>query len=296
MVALNNVPALPFDIGATIARRWRIERRLATGGIADVWMGHELRTKHPVALKRLLPGATQNPALRRRFDREADLLSRICNQFIVRRIEVIDDLRYGRILIEDFVEGESLAKVLAERTLSVEETRELGFNLLRGLGALERAGIVHLDLKPANIILRPVGGGRRWPILVDFGAARSTRASENQEDENEGVGTLQYIAPEQLSKGRIGPSADLYACATILYRALSGQLPFGDSEELDLVRRKLTQEAPRLDTGRRDWTAKQLEDVITRGLRRDPRMRFQHADEMLSALIALPPLDSRNAA
>ena len=103
---------------------------------------------------------------------------------------------------------------------------------------------------------------------------------------------MEYIAPEQLSKGRIGVTADLYACATILYRALAGQLPFGDAEELDLVRRKLTQEAPRLDTGRRDWTARQLEDVIARGLRCDPRLRFQHADEMLSALIALPPLQS----
>jgi serine/threonine-protein kinase len=295
MVALS-APTLPFEAGATIAQRWKVQRRIASGGIADVWAGVEIKTKHPVAIKRLLLGASRQPALVRRFERETDLLGRIHNQFVVRRIDVINDPRYGRVLVEDFIEGESLANALARGTLSVEETREIGFNLLRALGALERANIVHLDLKPANIIMRPVGGGRRWPILVDFGAARSTRASENVEEEAEGVGTLEYIAPEQLSKGRIGVTADLYACATILYRALAGQLPFGDSEELELVKRKLTQEAPRLETGRRDWTAKQLEEVITRGLRRDPRMRFQHADEMLSALIALPPLNSQNAA
>jgi serine/threonine-protein kinase len=295
MVALF-APTLPFEPGATIARRWRVERRIGTGGIADVWAGVELRTKHPVALKRLLVGAARQPSLVRRFEREADLLGRISNQFIVRRIDLISDPRYGRVLVEDFIEGESLSSLLAKRRLTVEETRELGFNLLRALGALERANIVHLDVKPANIIMRPVGGGRRWPILVDFGAARSTRATENPEEEAEGVGTLQYIAPEQLSKGRVDVTADLYACATLLYRALAGHLPFGDAEEVELVRHKLFHEAPRLDTGRRDWTAQQLEEVITRALRRDPRARFQHADEMLSALIALPPLDRQNAA
>src|SRR5262249_55867362 len=171
MVALFALP-LPFEPGAQIAHRWRVQRRIAAGGIADVWAGVELGTKHAGGLKRLPAAAAHQPALVRRFEREAEILGRICNQFVVRRIDLIEDRRYGLVLVEDFVGGESLAQVLAQRTLSVEETRELGFNLLRGLVVLERAGVVHADLKPANIIMRPVGGGKRWPILIDFGAAR----------------------------------------------------------------------------------------------------------------------------
>jgi serine/threonine-protein kinase len=270
---------------------YEAERRIAAGGIGEVWAATHRKNRRQVAIKRLLPEAAAHREVVVRFEQEGQLLGRIFSDFVVRRVDFLTDPAFGRVLVEDFIEGELLSSLLAVRVLGVEETRELGFNLLRALVGLERARVVHCDLKPANIILKPLAGGRR-PMLIDFGAARllaSSSGSEQPSDER-GIGTFEYMAPEQfVCAAKIGPATDLYAVGAILYRAITGRSPFSpDLEGTELVRAKLSRPALPLDTGRSDWMAQKLEAVVARALKAEPAARYSCADDMLTDLMALP--------
>ena len=274
--------------GALVGGTYRVTRRIASGGIGEVWTATHVHSQRQVVLKRLLPDAEQEPHIVQLFEQEAALLGRIYSDFVAQRIEFLRHPIYGRVLVEDFVEGEPLAQVLRHQRFSVEQARELGFNLLRALVALERVGVVHCDLKPANIILKPLGGGRRRPMIIDFGAARVVEHAGTTLDGELAVGTPEYMAPERFSQREISAATDLYSVGVILYRAVTGKRPFREDSDDELIRAKLTREAPPLLTGRTDWTARQLEAVVARALRRDVDQRYQHADDMLTDLLALP--------
>jgi serine/threonine protein kinase len=279
---------------------YRATRRIASGGIGEVWLGIDTRSGRRVALKRLLPEAARHPELAARFEREARVLDRVRSDFVARGLDFIDDHVGGPVLVQQFVPGPPLAAILGQRLLSVDEARELAFQLLLGLIALERARIVHCDYKPGNIILQPLPNGGHRPVLIDFGASRLLDLHPQDLDGRLGhadralgavsnelvVGTLEYMAPEQLSDpGRLCCSADLYALGAILYRALHGQHVFGALRGAELVRAKLTREAPRLGA-RAEPAAEQLEQVIGRALRRRRAERYQHAEDMLADLMA----------
>jgi serine/threonine-protein kinase len=276
---------LPLNCASVVADRYRVQRRIAEGGIGEVWSAVDVRTQRAVVLKRLRPAVAHVVQVQARFQLEVDLLGKIYSEFVVHRVEQCRDPHYGHVLVEEFVEGEPLSAVLSRRSLAVEEARELGFNLLRALVALERAGVVHGDLKPANLILRPLAGGRLRPILIDFGAACRLGHAVAQGDV--GIGTLEYMAPEQLTPASLTHAADLYAVGAILYRAVKGRHPFGEARGRELAQKKLTQSAPPLASGRSDWTAQRLEAVVMRALERMPADRYQHADDMLTELMRL---------
>ncbi|HJZ87562.1 MAG TPA: serine/threonine-protein kinase [Polyangia bacterium] len=283
-------PALPIEPGAVLGGSYRADRRIASGGIGEVWAGVDMRSRRAVAIKRLLPRAASTPAIAARFEREAEVLARIYSDFVVRRVDFMTDRRYGRLLVEELVDGETLARLLVQRRLTVEQARDLGFNLLRALVALERAGVVHGDLKPANVILKPLGGGHKRPILIDFGSARLIGSAQRPHScaDDYVVVTFAYMAPEQLSAASFGHAADLYAVGGILYRAVAGHRPFANVWGPELLQIKHSCEVPRLCSGRSDWMAERLERVVARALRRNPAERYQRADDMLTDLMALP--------
>jgi serine/threonine-protein kinase len=270
--------------GKIVAGHYRIDRCIARGGIGEVWSATHVTSLRAVAIKRLLPGVAGFADVAQRFRQEGHLLGRIFSDFVVRLVEAPSDPIWGPLLVEELVEGAPLSQVLAERRFTVEEARELGFNLLRALTALERAGVVHCDLKPGNVILKPLGGGRRRPILIDFGAASRVGHPVRER----GIGTFGYMAPEQFcAPDSIGFAVDRYAVGVILYRAVTGRRPFDEQGE-ELLRAKVMREAPPLESNRTDWTAQRLAEVVRSALRRDPRERYGSAEEMLTDLMALP--------
>src|SRR5262249_24553685 len=129
----TEVDSMQHTSGDLIGGFYRATRRIAAGGIGEVWLGIDARSGKRVALKRLLPEAARHPELAARFEREARVLDRIRSDFVARRLDFVDDHAGGRVLVQQFVPGLPLAAILEQRRLLVDEARELAFQLLLGL-------------------------------------------------------------------------------------------------------------------------------------------------------------------
>jgi eukaryotic-like serine/threonine-protein kinase len=283
--------------GVLIAGRFRVERKVGSGGMGEVWSGEQTALGVRVALKTLLPAAACDPQIVARFKREAYLLGRIRSDHVARVVDFVTDPRAGLVLVMEFVEGEPLSTAVASRRLGVEETIDLGLDLASGLCDLHRAQVVHRDLKPENIILQPQSDGRMRAMIVDFGVGRTFSSEENVSRDEEitgithagmAVGTIAYMAPEQIldSRGATG-AADIYALGAILYRAASGQQLFGPLEELEYAKKKLSSPPTPLDLPRFDRAARGLQAVVARALARNPTGRFASAEAMRQELTTL---------
>jgi serine/threonine-protein kinase len=283
--------------GVLIAGRFRVERKVGSGGMGEVWCGEQTALGVRVALKTLLPAAACDPQIVARFKREAYLLGRIRSDHVARVVDFVTDPRVGLVLVMEFVEGQPLSHAIASRRLSVEEALDVGVDLASGLCDLHRAQVVHRDLKPENIILQPQADGRTRAIIVDFGVGRtfSTDDAPARDEEITGitqagmaVGTLAYMAPEQLLDSRNATgAADIYALGAILYRAATGQQVFGPVEDQEYARQKLNSAPTPLDLPRFDRAAKGLQSVVARALAKNPTGRFATAEAMRQELIAL---------
>ncbi len=292
--------------GHLVGGRYRIERKVATGGMGEVWEAEHLTIHSRVAIKALLPEALLNHEIVVRLKREAVILGRIRSHHIARVVDFLVDEACGPLLVTEFVEGKSLHDLVTQAAaadpakprgaLTVEQAVELGIDLATGLRELHRANVVHRDLKPANVILQPCGEGKTLPVIVDFGVSRVFNTSDEPTDDHItaitnrdiAVGTIEFMAPEQILRSSgVTPSADLYALGSLLYRAVSGQNVFGALSRGDFAYAKLTREAPPLETGRTDRVAVGLADVVARALERKPAERYESADEMLADLCLL---------
>lgn len=282
-----------LKVGVVVAG-YRLERKVGEGGMGEVWAATDVQRQVKVALKMLTREAVRNSEIAARFRREAELLARIDSAHVPRLYDFLLDQWGGRILVEEFVDGQLLAEMLDQRRFSVAETRDLGVALARALIELHRAGVVHRDLKPSNVILKPVADGYR-AVLIDFGVSRKNTRAEDEDDHRmpeitrvgRALGTITYMAPEQLAGSREATeTVDLYALGAILYRAVTSRHVFGELQGLELARTKLMRDAPRLDAGA-GLMAGGLEDVVVRLLRRWPAERYRSAEELLADLLVL---------
>jgi eukaryotic-like serine/threonine-protein kinase len=285
--------------GAVIAGRYRLLRKIGSGGMGEVWAAEHTAIGVQVALKALLPAAAMDQQVVARFRREAYLLGRLRSDRVARVVDFVEDRRFGLVLVMDFVEGEPLSNVLEMRRLNVEESIALGIDIVTALCDLHRAKVVHRDLKPDNIILEPLANGKTRAVIVDFGVSRLESTGEAGEEESitgitqadVAVGTIPYMAPEQfLSSRDVTGAADLYAVGAILFRALSGQHVYGDTEDLDYAKTKLTTRAPELRITRFDRVGRGFSAIVARALERVPDDRFESADAMLAELLSLSDL------
>jgi len=291
---------MDFVPGALVAGRYRLKRLVGAGGMGEVWSGDDAKTGTRVAVKRLLPAAAKHHEVIARFRREAYLLGRIGSEYAAKVIDFLDDETYGLVLAMDFIDGPSLAHVLEDRTLSIEESLDLAADILHALVDLHAAKIVHRDLKPGNIIMRPLGNGRSRGTIVDFGISRLLAGADRGAGDGEvtgitraniALGTVEYMAPEQILNSRdVTPVTDLYAVGIILFRSVKGHHAFGDRRGEELARAKLIEEAPALDTGRRDAVAEGFSAFVQRALKKRPAQRFQSAESMLEEVERLQTL------
>lgn len=277
-----------------VSGRYRVDRLIGAGTFGEVWVGDDVETGERVALKKTRASvASDDMAVR--FRREAYFLARVQSEHVARIIDFVPD--EGGILVMQFVEGEALSEVLQRRTLSVEETIDLGVDLLAGVRDLHAARILHRDLKAGNVILHPTRGGRFRAVIVDFGLGRLAGHGADGEEStgtsmteltrsNIVLGTLPYMAPEQILNSRqVTQQSDVYSAGAILFRAVSGRHAFdADVAPRVLANAKLTQNAPPLSIGRDDWLAHELEAIIDKAIKRLPGDRWKDASEMLAAL------------
>ena len=259
--------------GRVIAGRYRLVERIDRGGTAEVWRGRDERLDRDVAVKIL--GAAADPAFRERFTTEARRAASVSHPNIVTVFGEGQDGSDAFIVMED-VRGRSLRDVIAERgALPVNEAVRLIGEIGAALDATHRAGLVHLDVKPANVIVDGAGTAK----LTDFGIARAAQDSE----ERELVGTARYIAPERVEGRPVTPRSDVYGLALVAFELLTGTPAFAGPEKEDLLRDRIAGGAPHIrsvDPG----LPETADAVVAKGLAREPERRYPTAGAFALAL------------
>jgi len=257
---------------------------IGQGGMGVVFKAHEPTLARTVAVKLLAPQLAASETARRRFLREARAAARVVDDHVV-AIHAVDQVRGLPYLVMQFIEGESLEARLRRRgTLGVSEVVQLARQTARALQTAHQAGLVHRDVKPANILLEASTGRCK---ITDFGLAR---AAEDDALTRTGfiAGTPQYMAPEQARGDSVDHRADLYSLGAVLFFALTAQPPFFGETPLSVINKVIQDEAPAirsLNAAVPDW----LEAIVRRLMAKEPDDRFQSADELLKALSAYQP-------
>jgi len=259
---------------------YRILEQIGAGGMGVVFRAHDERLDRDVALKVLPPGTVVETAVRKRFHKEALTLSRL-NHPNIATVYDFDTEDGTDFLVEEFIEGLSLDVMLASGPLSDSEIVHLGSQLAEGLAAAHEHGVIHRDLKPANLRVTPDG---RLKIL-DFGLALIMRAEVNPSAVTASVsetaavvGTLPYMAPEQLLGSALDTRADIWAAGCVLYEMASGRRPFlGTGPALtDAILHHtpatLSKLNPRISAA--------LDAVVQKCLDKDPQKRYLWAREI----------------
>jgi len=277
------LPARDIHVGPYI-----LDRQLGTGAFGVVWLAVHKETGEQVAVKVLHPHELSSAEICERFRREALMLSRLRSPHIAQMREFISESPLGMALVMEYVDGENLDVILKRRHFSVEEGWSLGVDALRATVVMHQNGIIHRDLKPENVIMRPHPAGGESAVIFDFNLSRLANVGgkpSSLTNMNSAIGTVPFMAPEQLLDARrVSEKADVYSIGAILFRAVMGRPPFEASSNFNA---KLTSEPPPVSTGRSDALSVGFEAVVNRALRRRPQERFQTAQEMLDALLAL---------
>jgi hypothetical protein len=262
--------SLPAD-GVTILDRYRLIRRLGSGAFGTVWMAHDERLGRDVAVKVL----ASERIVGGRFEREARAAARLAHPGIVTLYEAAVD-EEGAYLVSQLVLGETLDTLLAEGALSDRDIVAVGVAMCDALEHAHAHGIVHRDVKPSNVLIpQAPANAAEVAKLTDFGVARIVDADQLTLT-GDVVGTLAYMAPEQADGLSVGPEADLYALALVLYEALTGINPVAVSAQLRPIRR-LGAHLPPLRRQRRDLP-RVLGQGIDQALRPRPRERGRLRD------------------
>jgi hypothetical protein len=259
--------------------RYRLHRRLGQGGFATVWAARDERLERDVAVK-ILP---RERIIGGRFEREARAAARLSHPAIVTLYEAaVDD--DGAYLVSELVRGGTLTKALDAGKLSDREIVQLGLTLCEALDHAHAEGVIHRDVKPANILLptrsRKSGPGNVVAKLTDFGVAHLL-GGDSLTRTGDVLGTAAYMAPEQAEGLAVGPPADLYALALVIYEALTGINPVRTTTAAARARR-LGAHLPPLRRQRRELP-RELGAAIDRALRPHPRERGT-IDELRYAL------------
>jgi eukaryotic-like serine/threonine-protein kinase len=221
--------------------RYRLDDRIAAGGMGEVWQATDTVLGRDVAVKTLHTDREGDPGFQMRFRHEARAMA------VLHHPNVADVFDYGEsgadaYIVMARVAGEPLSRRIAERgRLSAAETMSVVAQAAHALDAAHQAGIVHRDVKPGNLIMQPDGA----VVLVDFGVARSAE-SPSLTGASEVVGTALYIAPEQVSKQITGPAADIYALGAVAYHCLAGRPPFLGDNPITVALHHLEDDPPEL--------------------------------------------------
>ncbi|HTK32285.1 MAG TPA: protein kinase [Candidatus Saccharimonadaceae bacterium] len=262
---------------------YRILAPLGAGGMGVVYRARDERLEREVALKLLPPGAVGDESARRRLRHEAVALSRL-NHPAIATIYAFDSDRDTDFLVMELLAGQTLAERLAPGPMSEAEAVALGLQIAEALGAAHEQGVVHRDQKPSTVMINPRGRAK----VLDFGLARllGPASAGVTSASGEIVGTLAYMAPEQLLGRAVDARADLYALGALLYEMATGRRPHPETE-LAALTYAVVHTAPVAPRHVRPELSPAFEALVLRALERDPARRFASVPDVLAALQAL---------
>jgi eukaryotic-like serine/threonine-protein kinase len=266
--------------GRRLADRYLLEAEVASGGMGTVWRARDETLGRIIAVKILHDGLARDPDVLERFRLEAVAAARLSHPSVVRVFDTGIDEGTCYIVMELF-DGRPLDDILASRgPLAPGEAARILGELLQALAHAHRQGVVHRDVKPANIMLDERAGLLK---VTDFGIAKAAFAQSDLTTTGNLLGTASYLAPEQVSGGDIDPRTDLYAAGIVLYEALTGRKPFQGETHIATAMMRLTKD-PLPPGALRTGIPRNLEAVVMKALAREPEARFQSAEEMAAAL------------
>ncbi|HEU4583211.1 MAG TPA: protein kinase [Polyangiaceae bacterium] len=277
-----------FAVGSKIAQRYRVERFIGKGGMGEVYLAHDELMNRPVALKTPLCSNTDDPSALRKFFDEARNADRITHANIC-RIHALQEHRDpsdGRPPIPfftmEFIAGETLARRIKQGPLPLPMAELVAQQLLSGLQAAHEKRVLHLDFKSDNIMLRH--GAQPEAVIMDFGLSRQRDAQLRSSQCEGGVGTLPYMALEQLEGGlELTPAVDVHAFGVVLFEMLTGRLPFLETSIGALLLRQ-SRERPPLPSSLRPELSDELDEFLLRCMHRSAAKRYADAGAALTAL------------
>ncbi len=275
---------MPMSAGRVLAGRYTVGEVIGRGGMADVFVGHDTRTGRSVAIKAARSTVAEDPLVRSSLRREAQLLRRVRHHAVVALLDAGHEDGGGSAqahgapyLVMEHVAGRSLRELLQAGELTPESSVRYQLGLLAALEASHRAGVVHRDVKPANVMVTPDGTVK----LVDFGIARaSDDPTATVTHVRELLGTPAYVSPEQARGRSTDARSDLYSAGCLLVELLTGRPPFSGDDPILVAYQHVHEPAPEAGTG-----VPALDAVIATALAKDPDRRFQSAGAFRDALL-----------
>lgn len=270
--------------------RYRIQKTLGKGGMAVVYQARDLTLERNVAIKVLRRKFSTDPAFREHFHQEAKAAANLSHPNIVTVYDFgFDDERL--YIIMEYVPGKDLNQLQEEiEHFEIQQTLTLIRQACAGVGYAHRAGLVHCDIKPQNLLITP---DKRLKV-VDFGIARALTSINPGEKAEIVWGSPHYFSPEQAAGKAPSPASDVYSIGIILYQMLTGQLPFNapTSTELARMQREALPPAPRELNPR---ISPELEQILLKVLSKEPAARYRTADQLGKVLMAYQQQDVNRA-
>jgi eukaryotic-like serine/threonine-protein kinase len=258
--------------GEVLADRYELRHRLGAGGAGAVWAARDLVLGRDVAVKLLHPEVGRDATVRARFLAEASAAARLTHPNTVVLYDLGSDGGHD-LLVMELVDGAPLGAVLADGPLPAGVVAHIGVALAGALEAAHRTGVVHRDVKPANVLVTRSGE----PKLADFGIAQALgEATSHLTAPGHVMGTARYLAPEQLRDGHVDHRADLYALGLVLHEALTGTPPFGSGTAVEVAMRRLGSVPPDV-RDLVDGVPAELAEALRRATATDADDRFPDA-------------------
>lgn len=259
-------------------KHYRIIDTIGSGGMGEVLKAFDTHLEREVAIKILHPSLSGNDQYSQRLMMEARAAAKLVHPGVVTIYEVGENER-GRFIVMEYVDGQPMTDLIhKEGPLSVERTANLIIQVLKALGLAHKMGIMHRDIKTDNILITHDDQAK----ILDFGIAK-VQAKAGLTIDGQVLGTLEYMAPEQMLGDDVDHRCDLYAVGIILYQALTRQMPFSGQNAVEILFKKLNEE-PVMPSYHNKKISSQLDRIILKALQHNKEERWESADEMIKAL------------
>lgn len=273
--------------------RYKLEKKIGSGGMADVYKGTDTLLERTVAIKVLHQNFASDAAFVNRFKGEAQAAGKLNHQHIVNMYDVGFDQGWHYIVME-YVPGKTLKEIIKQHgKLPIKDAVEIAIAIGEGLQQAHSIGIAHCDIKPHNILITETGNIK----VTDFGIARAMNSSQTLMYATSVMGSAHYISPEQASGKSITGASDIYSLGVVLYEMVTGKVPFQGDSPIGVALKHLRENCPR-PSKLNPNIPPNLENIILKALEKDANNRFDTIDEMISALknFGKDSINSKNTA
>lgn len=263
--------------GRVLGGRYQVLDKIGTGGMATVFRGMDQVLGRTVAIKTMLPQYASDPSFAARFKQEAQAAAALQSPYIVSVYDWGKDADTYYIVME-YLRGTDLKSGIRKHgALDCKKVAQIGSQIAQALSVAHKHDIIHRDIKPQNIMVQPDGNIK----VMDFGIARAKNSHLTAD--NSVLGTAHYVSPEQTQGKELGPTTDIYSLGIVMYEASTGRVPFEGDDAISVALKQVN-EQPKPPSEINPNVDPQLESIILKCMQKDPKDRFQTADELYHTL------------